>query len=145
MEVKKMKNQKGFTLVELLVVIAIIAVLSAVAVVNLNTARDKGIDASRKANMSALPAAAEIFYDDENGTYVDFCTDDSIDAVEAAIVSGGGDFDCFDSAGNWAAEVELEAGTFFCVDSLGNATTTNESGITDVSDCECGTGDTDCE
>ena len=36
-----MKNKKGFTLVELLVVIAIIGILSSVAVVNLNSARDQ--------------------------------------------------------------------------------------------------------
>ena len=61
-----MKNNKGFTLVELLVVIAIIAVLSAIAIVNLNTARNKGNDASIKANLAALPAAAEVWYDDND-------------------------------------------------------------------------------
>lgn len=35
------KNKNGFTLVELLVVIAIIGILSTVALVNLNSARDK--------------------------------------------------------------------------------------------------------
>ena len=41
-----MKNKKGFTLVELLVVIAIIGILSSVAVVNLNSARDKAKEAA---------------------------------------------------------------------------------------------------
>ncbi|MFA6466240.1 MAG: type II secretion system protein [Patescibacteria group bacterium] len=44
-----MKNNKGFTLVELLVVIAIIGILSTVAVVNLNSAREKAKAAAAQA------------------------------------------------------------------------------------------------
>ena len=50
----KMKNKKGFTLVELLVVIAIIGILSSVAVVNLNSARDKAKFAAAQATLSGL-------------------------------------------------------------------------------------------
>lgn len=123
---EKMKNNKGFTLVELLVVIAIIGVLSAVAVVNLNSAREKGIDASRKGNMSALPAAAEVYYDDNSLGHDGFCADPAIDGVEASIAANSGTFDCQDStaAGDgWVAWVDLEetASTWFCVDWTGAA------------------------
>jgi len=64
-----MKNNKGFTLVELLVVIAIIAVLSAIAIVNLNLARIKGNDSTTKANLAALPGAGEVYYDDNGWSY----------------------------------------------------------------------------
>ena len=47
-------NKKGFTLVELLVVIAIIGILSSVAVVNLNSARDKARFAAAQATVSQL-------------------------------------------------------------------------------------------
>jgi prepilin-type N-terminal cleavage/methylation domain-containing protein len=53
----KMKNKKGFTLVELLVVIAIIGILSSVAVVNLNSARDKAKVAAVKGTMAAMVPA----------------------------------------------------------------------------------------
>ena len=51
---KKKMNKKGFTLVELLVVIAIIGILSSVAVVNLNSARDKARFAAAQATVSQL-------------------------------------------------------------------------------------------
>jgi len=135
-----MKNNKGFTLVELLVVIAIIGVLSAVAVVNLNSARDKGIDASRKGNMSALPAAAEVFYDDNSLSHFGFCDDTSIDGVEASILANTGTLDCqdADTAGTdgWVATVDLEAGGYFCVDWTGAAQ--EQAGALFATGCACG-------
>jgi prepilin-type N-terminal cleavage/methylation domain-containing protein len=59
-------NKKGFTLVELLVVIAIIGILSTVAVVNLNSARDKAKKAAVKAQMTGLVAAIVLCNDDGN-------------------------------------------------------------------------------
>ncbi len=61
-----MKNKKGFTLVELLVVIAIIGILSSVAVVNLNSARDKAKIASVKATITGLVPVISLCLDDGN-------------------------------------------------------------------------------
>jgi len=136
-----MKNNKGFTLVELLVVIAIIGVLSAVAVVNLNSARDKGIDAARKGNMSALPAAAEVYYDDNNLGHDGFCADTAIDGVEASIAANNGTFVCHDAtaagASGWVAYVDLEeaASTYFCVDWTGAAEEITTLPV--ATGCEC--------
>ncbi|MFT7507504.1 MAG: prepilin-type N-terminal cleavage/methylation domain-containing protein [Acidimicrobiales bacterium] len=65
----KKRNNKGFTLIELLVVIAIIGTLASVVLASLNTARAKGRDAYRKASLSSIRVALELYYDD-HGTYV---------------------------------------------------------------------------
>jgi len=62
---KKNKQIKGgFTLVELLVVIAIIGLLSSVVLASLNSAREKGRDASRIGDMSQIRIALELYFDD---------------------------------------------------------------------------------
>lgn len=54
----------GFTLIELLVVIAIIGLLASVVMASLNTARAKGRDAKRLAEMNTLANALALYYDD---------------------------------------------------------------------------------
>jgi prepilin-type N-terminal cleavage/methylation domain-containing protein len=64
------KIERGFTLIELLVVIAIIGVLSSIVLSSLNTARNKGTDASVKSNLDSSRAQAELFYDANGNKYV---------------------------------------------------------------------------
>lgn len=61
------KNQKGFTLIELLVVIAIIGLLSTLAVVSLNNARQKSRDAKRVSDIKQTQTALELYFVDQNG------------------------------------------------------------------------------
>ncbi len=62
-----MKPLRGFTLIELLVVIAIIGVLSSIVLASLNTARTKGQDAARIADVKSLEMAMELYYNDYSG------------------------------------------------------------------------------
>ena len=60
----KKRGALGFTLVELLVVIAIIGILAAIVVASLQTARAKGRDARRIADVKAIQLALEEYYND---------------------------------------------------------------------------------
>lgn len=73
-----MRKQKGFTLIELLVVIAIIGLLSTLAVVALNNARQKSRDAKRISDIKQVQTALELYYNDANGY-----------PLTADVVSGG--------------------------------------------------------
>src|SRR5665213_3100256 len=58
-----MNRSKGFTLIELLVVIAIIGLLASIILASLNTARQKGRDARRIADVKEVQLALELYYD----------------------------------------------------------------------------------
>ncbi len=62
-----MRLQRGFTLIELLVVIAIIGLLSTLAVVALNNAREKSRDAKRVSDIKQIQTALELYFADNSG------------------------------------------------------------------------------
>ena len=120
-----MKN-RGFTLIELLVVIAIIGILSSVVLASLNSARDKGHDASAKASMNNIRAAAEVIYDDASPvSYDTVCNagNDVATLIAAAQAETGTTASCTDSATVYAVSIQLRNSDFFCVDSTGVART----------------------
>lgn len=60
-----LKNkEKAFTLIELLVVVAIIGVLASVVLSSLSSARAKGRDAKRAADIRSFQTALEFYYND---------------------------------------------------------------------------------
>ena len=66
---QKLKHTRGgFTLIELLVVISIIGLLASVVMASLNSARAKGRDARRIADLKQIQNALTLYYDD-NGRY----------------------------------------------------------------------------
>ena len=133
---------RGFTLIELLVVIAIIGILSSVVLASLNTARNKGADASIKSNIDSTRAQSELYYDSAGTTYLGLCaaaataTPPGIAGMltaAAASVSGTATVDsavanpaaankvtCHDSATAWAAAAPTKTTAgYWCVDSTG--------------------------
>ena len=149
-------RRQGFTLIELLVVIAIIGILSAVVLASLNTARNKGADASIKSNLDGTRSQSELYFDANATSYLNICTSVSVAGVKsvydqvfsAAIADGFSGFSrnlggnanrvvCNDSDTAWAAQAPLKAGTYYCIDSTGYATTTPGTMITSGLDYIC--------
>lgn len=62
-------KSRGFTLIELLVVIAIIGLLASIVLASLNSARVKGRDARRVADLKQIQTALELYASDNNGNY----------------------------------------------------------------------------
>lgn len=62
-------KNSGFTLIELLVVISIIGILSALILVNFNSARARARDVRRKADLDQIKKALLMYSNDNNGNY----------------------------------------------------------------------------
>ncbi len=56
-------TQKAFTIIELMVVVAIIAILTAIIMTNLTSAKTKSRDAKRVSDIVQLQLALELFFD----------------------------------------------------------------------------------
>ncbi len=65
-----MNHKKGFTLIELLVVIAIIGLLASIVLVSVSNARKKARDVKRKADLTQVSKALEIYYNDYNTYFI---------------------------------------------------------------------------
>ena len=66
--IKKMKDQRGFTIVELLIVIVVIGILAAIVIVAYNGVQNKARTTKAQTNASAVQKVAEA-YNADNGVY----------------------------------------------------------------------------
>ncbi|MFH1112200.1 MAG: type II secretion system protein [Patescibacteria group bacterium] len=85
-----MIKRKGFTLIELLVVIAIIGILSTLAVVALNNARQKSRDAKRVSDIKQIQTALELYFGDQQAYP---------DGAGITLGVAGGNYDCLNNTG----------------------------------------------
>lgn len=63
---QRVRHAAGFTLIELLTVIAIIALLAAIILASLNTARQKSRDGKRVADIKTIELALSLYYNDNS-------------------------------------------------------------------------------
>lgn len=59
--------KKGFTLIELLVVVSLIGILATLVVANMNSARERARDATRKSDLRNIQTALRLYYNDNVG------------------------------------------------------------------------------
>jgi len=85
-----MKKEQGFTLIELLIVVAIIAIIAAIAIPNLLTARMAANEAAAIAGLRTIGSAELEYSIANNGSYADL--DDLVaeDIIDARFSSGNG-------------------------------------------------------
>ncbi len=60
-------NKKGFTLIELLVVVSLIGILATLVIANMNSARERARDATRKSDLRNIQTALRLYYNDNGG------------------------------------------------------------------------------
>jgi prepilin-type N-terminal cleavage/methylation domain-containing protein len=121
-----MKRKNGFTLIELLVVIAIIGLLSSLAIVSLNSARDKANDAQIKSDLAQIRTTAELDTDG-SGNYSAFVVDDFSTLVPPDCSATDTNYQLIKSTDtdqtSYVAVGQLcgDTANAFCVDSSGNS------------------------
>ncbi|MBI4225322.1 MAG: type II secretion system protein [Candidatus Sungbacteria bacterium] len=86
----KKRGTHGFTLIELLVVISIISLLASIVFASLNSARTKARDVRRKADLSQIVLANELYFDTNNQYAPDGGWCDSSKNITAVNCSGFG-------------------------------------------------------
>jgi prepilin-type N-terminal cleavage/methylation domain-containing protein len=69
MKLRRLKNQRGVTLVELMVVVAIIAIIAAIAITLYQDVQKKAKLAADQGTMAAIRSAIAIYYGKNDGVF----------------------------------------------------------------------------
>lgn len=111
-----------------LFVISVIGILSSVVLASLSSARDKGMDSAIKSSINNLAISGEIYYLENNDTYLGFCEQsDIVEGLELAADSDleddePGKYECNDSEDRFAITAPLSTDSHWCADSEGSKT-----------------------
>lgn len=87
--IKKMKDEKGFTIVELLIVIVIIAILAAIVIVAYNGVQNRAKNSAAQASANALQKKVEA-YNAEKGAYPSTTATTDMATYQTSTLTGSG-------------------------------------------------------
>lgn len=109
-----MKNRKGFSLIELLVVISIIGVLTAIFMMNLVGARERGRDSQKIQDLNNLKGALRLYYNDNNsyppGNKCTTCLNSVLSDYTSGVLGVGYTYTMSDGGNGFLLTVGLESG-----------------------------------
>lgn len=115
-----LKKKNGFTLLELIVVIAIIALFATIVVLQVNNPKNKTADAAVKAQMKEIAVQAQAYAIENNGSFLNMCTADSvISAALNQVTKNSTSLAVCRDGQNWAVLAALKGGGSWCMDSFG--------------------------
>lgn len=60
---RRYSDRRGFTLIELLVIVVVIGVLASMAIIQMNTSKDRAFVASMQNDLRNIAAAQEVYYE----------------------------------------------------------------------------------
>jgi type IV pilus assembly protein PilA len=96
MPFRRLKDQRGVTLVELMVVVAIIAIIAAIAITLYQDVQKKARLAADQGTIAALRSASAIYYGKNDGTFATQAT------LQTLVQGFSGTFQC--PGASWAAD-----------------------------------------
>lgn len=119
------KHKIGFSIVELIVVIAIISLLSAIGFSQVQSARDKGTNSAIKSDMASARTEAEIFFNENNGSYSNMCWNTPVhvflDGASLKAVGHSLNDRCYADSDSYVATAPLKMqegnSRYWCIDS----------------------------
>ena len=122
--------KKAFTLIEILVAVAIIAILTAVIISNVSSARNTSRDGAIRASLAQYKTEVELYANGRVSNYRDACSGDNVFAnsripqlqieIRNAVIQGNrNECRASEDVYAYAYMVGLSSGKGFCIDSTG--------------------------
>lgn len=134
-------TQRGLTFIEILIVVAILGILIALVLATVTSSRKKAIDNRIRSSIGQIRILAEVAFDSNGGSYVDWGQEPSIQTELTRLVEKI-DEDIGDPAGvpyvtairetqakNYCVSAPLkgDSNNFYCIDATGKFQTTGNA------------------
>ena len=135
-----MNYRKGFTLIEILIVVSIMALLTAVIIANVSSARNKSADGAAKAILAQYKTEVELYANGKTSNYVNACNADGVFTssrlaslqIELYNTTTQSKCGASDSAYAYAIKYKSNPANGYCIDSTGVAKELKAEQVNDI-------------